>query len=398
MRTTERVAHPAGSSVRTRLTAAVLTLPLAALAACSGAEATPRPPAAQIALGVANGAKQIEPGRPLTVRVRDGRLKAVTLADTADKVVAGAVSKDGASWTNASGMLPGTRYTLEVLATGRDNVVRAAKASFTTVSAEKTISIEEYAPDDGDTVGVGHPISINFSRDVTDRKAVQERLKVTTTPKVEGAWYWTDDDEVHWRPRAYWPASTKVDVEANLRGVKAGDGVYGTKDTDFSFAISKRANVFKVDLAKNHALTVYQNGEAVRTIPVTGGKSGFSTRDGVKVILTRERSHRMRSATIGIANTESSDFYDKNVQYALRVTRSGEFLHQAEWSTWAQGRRNVSHGCVGMSPRNARWFFAQAQIGDPVEVSTSTSKSMEKFGNGYGDWNVPWETWKKGNA
>ena len=74
-----------------------------------------------------------------------------------------------------------------------------------------------------------------------------------------------------------------------------------------------------------HEPKVTQNGKLLRTIPITAGKEGFTTRSGIKVILEKLASHRMDAATGGTPKN-SPDHYDLLVQYALRVTWSGEFL------------------------------------------------------------------------
>lgn len=149
--------------------------------------------------------------------------------------------------------------------------------------------------------------------------------------------------------------------------------------------------------AAAHQLTVYKNGEEIKQIPVTTGKPGFETRNGVKVVLAKERFVRMRSTTVGIAEG-SSESYDLDVHFATRVTWSGEYVHAAPWSVGSQGYANVSHGCVGMSTANAEWFFDTFRPGDLVEVVNSEGDTMEPFGNGFGDWNVTWDKWREGSA
>ena len=41
----------------------------------------------------------------------------------------------------------------------------------------------------------------------------------------------------------------------------------------------------------------------------------------------------------------------------MRLTWGGEFIHAAPWSVADQGKRNVSHGCVNLSPENAECLF-----------------------------------------
>jgi lipoprotein-anchoring transpeptidase ErfK/SrfK len=143
-------------------------------------------------------------------------------------------------------------------------------------------------------------------------------------------------------------------------------------------------------------MKVLLNGKLARTIPITGGKPGLETRSGTKLIVEKFLSKRMDAATVGVSPS-SPDYYNiPDVQYAQRVTFSGEFLHAAPWSVYAQGNTNVSHGCVGMSTANARWLFHLTHRGDPVEV-TGSSRSLEP-GNGWTDWNESFTAFKKGSA
>ena len=42
---------------------------------------------------------------------------------------------------------------------------------------------------------------------------------------------------------------------------------------------------------------------------------------------------------------------------ADHLTNSGEFLHSAPWNAGDVGRRNTSHGCVGLSTADSRWLY-----------------------------------------
>ncbi len=144
-------------------------------------------------------------------------------------------------------------------------------------------------------------------------------------------------------------------------------------------------------------MTVLRNGKEIRSIPVTTGKPGFSTRNGVKVVLGQESFVRMRGTSIGISEG-SSDSYDLPVHWATRVTWSGEYVHAAPWSTGSQGAANVSHGCTGMSTEAAKWFFDTVRVGDIVKVVNSGGEMMTPFDNGFGDWNLNWKKWREGSA
>ena len=62
----------------------------------------------------------------------------------------------------------------------------------------------------------------------------------------------------------------------------------------------------------------------------------------------------MNSETVGIDRDDPEDYDIDDVEYAMRVTYSGEFLHAAPWSVGSQGSANVSHGCTGMSTAERR--------------------------------------------
>ena len=121
--------------------------------------------------------------------------------------------------------------------------------------------------------------------------------------------------------------------------------------------------------AQTHQMQVFSNGKLLRTIPITTGKPGFTTRSGIKVIIEKFDSKRMNSETIGI-DPDSADGYDlDDVQWAMRVTYSGEFVHAAPWSVGSQGYANVCHGCTGMSTANAEWLYDMSKRGDVVEYT-----------------------------
>ena len=57
------------------------------------------------------------------------------------------------------------------------------------------------------------------------------------------------------------------------------------------------------------------------------------------------------------------------MQYAVRVTWGGVYVHSAPWSVAQQGNSNVSHGCINLSPDNAEWYFNNVTVGDPIQVN-----------------------------
>jgi hypothetical protein len=109
-----------------------------------------------------------------------------------------------------------------------------------------------------------------------------------------------------------------------------------------------------------------------------------------------EKNHHMvmDSSSVGCP-PGCPDHYRHDVYYAVRISGSGEYEHSAPWSVADQGSQNVSHGCINMRPRDARWFFERAQPGDIVQV-TGTRRQLRPA-NGWGFWQLPWEDWLKGS-
>jgi lipoprotein-anchoring transpeptidase ErfK/SrfK len=332
----------------------------------------------------------------LTVSAHDGRLSTVDVTGTGGVALTGAIAGDGSSWKADDRLEPGTTYTVKASVRGEDGELVTRRQKFTTQAL--TLDEQTYpsvAPLPGETVGVGMPVIVSFDVPVTDRASIEKHLKVTSTPAQPGTWHWISDNEVHYRPKKYWKAGTKVDVDVDINGVDAGNGIYGQEDREVSFNVGD-AHIYKVDM-NTHQMKVFSNGKLLRTLPITTGEQPkFTTRSGIKVIIEKFDSKRMRSETVGIPEN-SPDGYDiDNVQWAMRVTYSGEFVHAAPWSVGSQGHANVSHGCTGMSTANADWLYHMSVRGDVVDY-VGTDRQMEPT-NGYGDWNIPWDEYKEGSA
>ncbi len=350
-------------------------------------------PAAQIAMAPVD-AKQVPAGTAkVRVTATDGTLTAVTLIDRKDRHVRGAVSADGTTWRPTGRLRPGATYRLDAVAVDA-NGLKTTKTSTFSTAKPKAILETSISPVSGSTVGVGMPIVVRFSEPVKNRAAVEQALLVKASKRITGgAWSWMSDEEVHFRPRTFWPAYTDVSLDVRLRGVSAGKGVWGAKNRKVDFSIGS-SMITKVNVQR-HTATIYRNGKVARTVPVSTGKDGFLTRGGTKVILEKHTLKIMDAATIGIAKNDP-EYYRLEVPYAMRITWSGEFVHAAPWSVASQGRDNVSHGCIGMSTSNAIWLFNQTHIGDVVKV-VGSSRQLEP-GNGYTDWNTSWKDWTQGSA
>ncbi|CAL9402631.1 L,D-transpeptidase 2 [Streptomyces sp. enrichment culture] len=402
------MSHIVPPSARRRVTAACTVLVIALGAGAAGCDddgdplaAAPYDAADRISFDGPTGAGgKVDPDKPLEVVAEDsdGRITDVTAHDAAGRYVAGELSADGTRWHSTSPLAAGARYTVRVSTENGDGAPGRAVLAFETgrPTAKKRLDVV-FGPEAG-TYGVGRPLTAELSepvREPAQRAVVENALKVRSTPATEGAWHWVDDRELHYRPREYWPAGATVEAHSTLEGIKIGDRMWGGRAEPLRFTTGDR--VIAVTDAAAHTMTVYRNGEEIRRIPVTTGKPGFETRNGVKVVLGKERFVRMRSSTVGIAEG-SPDSYDLPVHFATRVTWSGEYVHAAPWSVGSQGSANVSHGCVGMSTGNAEWFFRTVREGDLVEVVNSQGDTMTPFGNGFGDWNLDWDKWRAGSA
>ncbi|MFF4728719.1 Ig-like domain-containing protein [Streptomyces mirabilis] len=331
---------------------------------------------------------------PLVVTARGGKLTSVTVATRDGRTLDGTVSADGATWTSAHSTEYGTGYTFKARLAASDGSTVARSSSFTTVS-KRDIFVGTYNVNQGSTVGVALPVSVVFNKPVHDKAAVERSLSVTASPAVEGSWSWMKDrdgkDRVDYRPEKYWTPGTKVKFGMNLLGVKNGDLV-GTQKREIDFTVGQSVTT-TVDVVKK-TLTLSENGKVVRTIPVSAGKKTFETWNGTMVVLSKVPTIRMNSATVGIFGPEAYDLGE--VKWDVQLTPSGTYTHAAPWNEGKFGRVNGSHGCIGMSTADAKWFFQRVNFGDPVTVVNS--KESVDVNNGYGDWNVDWNSWKKGSA
>jgi len=361
--------------------------------AANGESASASPSAKPLTATIspADGAKDVPVDSVVTVTATSGEFTSVKVAKPDGRTVPGSLSEDKLTWTANDLLDPALRYT--VTATGETGKVTG---SFTTRSlslAQQTFAT--IVPVDKSDVGVGMPVAVYFDVPVKDHASFEKRMHVTSTPAQTGSWYWVSDTEARYRPQAYWKPGTTIKVDLDINGASAGGDVYGQHSRTATYKVGD-AHVFKVN-ARTHQMKVFSNGKLLRTIPITTGKPGFTTRSGIKVISEKHRVKEMRSETIGISDQGSSDYYSlDDVEYAMRISNSGEFIHAAPWSTGSQGYANVSHGCTGLSTANAAWLYGLARIGDVVET-TGTDRKME-WDNGFGDWNLSWAEYQKGSA
>jgi lipoprotein-anchoring transpeptidase ErfK/SrfK len=401
-------------SARSRLLLLGAGLSLALVSACSlqtddsgkktagsgsdqdGATQVAKSSAARISSNIPRGARNVDLARRVRLVATDGTLSDVQVTGPDGAVVTGRLSADKTQWVSAAALQQASPY--RIVGSAVDD--QGLKSGYESVFRTRKLRLDEqtypsFVPLQGQTVGVGMPAIIRFDVPIRNKAAIEKHLSVTSRPAQPGAFHWISDSEVHWRPRTFWRPGTQVTIKADIGGVSAGNGIYGQKSRTTSFHVG-RSLISKVNMNTDE-MRVFQNGKLIRTIPITtGAQPKFTTRSGTKVIIEKFRHKRMNSETIGI-DPNSADGYDiDDVEYAMRVTYSGEFVHAAPWSVGSQGRTNVSHGCTGMSTDNAAWLYNRSIVGDVVQY-TGTSKPME-LSNGFGDWNEAFATYRAGSA
>ncbi len=340
--------------------------------------------------------KPVVPTAPVVVKVAGGRLTTVVVSGPTGEVP-GTLSVDGRTWTSSAGVLDyATSYSVSAKAVDRVGLGTDISQTIRTVAPSKFLGVW-VSPSTGATVGVGMPITINLDHNLTQDsvKATFERsLTVTANgADVVGSWRWLTDKVLEYRPATYWPGHADIAVTSTLKGQRFGTNLWGEKDTTSTFRTGA-AMISYVDMVSDQ-LRVTRDGKTLRVIPITTGKPGFATRSGVKVIISKERTRIMDASTGGTLKTDP-EYYRLKVEYAMRLTYSGEFLHAAPWSVAHQGHSNVSHGCTGMSTANAAWLYANSEPGDVV-VYTGSDRPME-IGNGIGIWNMSFAHWQRGSA
>jgi len=362
-------------------------------------------PPAQVAISPSDGATDVSPIVPLEINVTDGTVGEVTLVDNAGAPVTGTVGDPPAGevpagqsttevFTPDSHLAYGTTYTLTATAKGADDKEAKASTTFTTVTPG-TLSTPSIGPLDGMTVGVGLPIRVYFDEPVADKAAVESHLEVVSSTPTDGVWSWMNDSEVHFRPSTYWPANTDVTLNANLYGVDFGEGIWGEKNRTVAFHVGDR-HVSVAD-AGAHTFTVYSGDQVVQTYPMSAGSNINPTRNGPHVVTEMNRSMVMDSSTFGLA-VDAPGGYRADVEYAVRISNNGEFVHAAPWSVGEQGNSNVSHGCINLSTARAAWFFTFSRPGDVVEVANSNGPTLSAADGDIYDWAIAWEDWKAGSA
>ena len=342
--------------------------------ACSGNGAPPAPKAImdkatpfgdllvpKLSASVTDGAVGVAVDSPVTVNADDGVLASVEMVNENGGTVDGQLSPDGVRWATTERLGYNRMYTLTAKARGLGGVA-TRQLSFQTHSPHN-LTMPYAMPHDGEVVGVGEPVAIQFDEAIANREAAEKAIVVTTDPPVEGAFYWLNNREVRWRPEHFWKPGTKVDIAVNTYGVDLGDGVFGEDNVRSHFTVGDEVIATADDNTK--MVTVRVNGDVVKTMPTSMGKDSTPTASGTYILGVRFAHMIMDSSTYGVP-VNSPNGYRTEVDFATQMSYSGVFVHSAPWSVGAQGHTNTSHGCLNVSPSNAQWFFEHTKRGDIV--------------------------------
>ncbi len=245
------------------------------------------------------------------------------------------------------------------------------------------------------------PVSFTFDKVISDKKAVQSHITVTSSTGQQVVGHWFGAQRLDFRPQDYWKAGSKVTMKIDLDGVQGANGVYGVQKKTVSFTIG-RSQVSTVDV-NTQTMTVVRDGQTLKSLPISSGSPEHTTYNGQMVISEKFTQTRMDSRTVGLGGE-----YDiPDVPHAMRLTSTGTFIHGNYWYNQANppfGQTGTSHGCVGLADvqgaqgaTNAKWFYDNSLIGDVVIVKHSPDRTVDPD-NGLNGWNMSWSDWTAGSA
>ncbi|TDD32329.1 hypothetical protein E1287_23275 [Actinomadura sp. KC06] len=357
----------------------------------------------QVTINPGNGNTKAEPEDGVVVTAAGGTLEQVTVM-LKGKPVAGEMAADKASWKSRT-LRPGSKYQVTAVARSPQGKTATVNAAFATLKAAKELDILDVTPSNNEKVGIGMPIQVVFNRGVDDKKAVEKVLDVKSTKPATGAWHWVNDTTVIFRTKngQYWQPNQRVTFSAKLSGVKSGKKTYGVDDFSRKFRIGD-SHIVTISTKKKRAV-VKKNGRTVRTWPISAGKGGrvvngvdtYLTTSGIHLTMGKENPAIMTSEWMGVdPKDKKNGGYREVVPFAVRISNSGEYVHSMASTVWAQGRQNVSHGCVNSPPKDAKWFYNWSYRGDPV-IITGSKRGLDPF-NGWSYYEMSWSRWVKGSA
>ncbi len=192
---------------------------------------------------------------------------------------------------------------------------------------------------------------------------------------------------MHWRTREYYPAGTKVHVDAKLYGVPFGDGAFGAQDSTLSFEIGRRQVV--IAEASSHRIQVLDaQGAVIMDFPCSYGEGDVDrnvTRSGIHVVTEKYE-----------------DFYMTNP--AARLRQHPRAVRRADLQQRrVHPRQPGQFGRAGQHQRHQRLHQPVDRV-TPSSTSTARSTATRSRSPGRGiqlsyadgdiwDWAIPWDEW-----
>ncbi|WP_432396221.1 Ig-like domain-containing protein [Pseudarthrobacter sp. L19] len=344
-------------------------------------------PPVQLTAAPADAATAVNPASPVTLKVGNGRIDRASLTSESGGSVDGTLSADGSSWTASGPLKFNSRYTYTYTVIDAAGRSTTSTRSFTTVSTANEADAAIY-PLDGMKVGVAQPIQITFSEPVLNRDAVEKAIKITSTSGQPGEFHWFSNTMVRYRPENFWAANSTITMDMQLFGVDLGKGQIGNFNKKVTIHIGDKKTA--IADATAHTFKAFINDQQVGEWPTTMGDTRFPSARGYLVLMEKYRVEHMSAASIGLKPGDPAYYGELDVNFATRLTPSGEFIHQATDSALPYiGKTNLSHGCIGLGPDGAQWVFDNMTAGDVVQV-VNTEGDFAAFDDGYGDWNIPW--------
>ncbi|MEO7126278.1 MAG: Ig-like domain-containing protein [Nakamurella sp.] len=360
----------------------------------TSSSSAPQFPPATVTGSPALNSTDVAPGEPIVLTSLGGTLESVSFAKEDGSEVPGELSADRTGWTTSTKLGFGHTYTVSGTAVNVDGLRTPITGTYTTATTTDPVNVS-ISPRNGAEVGIAAPIIVSLGYRPDDLALIEKNVSVVTDPPVEGAWAWIQHagytyPSLDWRPEKYWPAGTKVHVEANLYGLKFADKWYGGEDVAVDFVIG-RNQIVKAD-AKTNSVTVLRDGKLFAKYNGSFGKGdktgdpNLVTRSGIHVVTSKHEVYHMSNPAYGY--TDAKEFW------AVRISNNGEFLHNNPGtSAWQLANSHVTHGCINMSWKDAKAYFESAMYGDPVEITGTSMQLSRKDGDIY-DWTIPWAEWK----
>lgn len=239
-----------------------------------------------------------------------------------------------------------------------------ADVDATAVSLPLSTIIKSISPAPDEVVGVAHPVVVTFNGPVADRQTAERALAVTSSPAMTGTFEWLDGNVVQWVPDRFWPAHTTMMLSVGGRSteLQTGPAVVGVADvSDHTFTVT--IDGVATGPAPHHLPHAGEAGVLLASM----GRPDYPTPAATYRVLSKDRTVTMDSSSVGIP-VDDPDGYLLKVDYAVRISGRGLYVHSAPWAVNAMGFENTSHGCISLSPAAAEWYFDTARVGDPVIV------------------------------